>query len=160
MDMFKCQKSVMEKCPDREICGDGTYLGTDCECAKANEAYIARTERQELTAYHATGLSPEEIIKAKGAMESALALAIEVRTARQQIATLKKALKEMSDYLGENDDCPAASIGDEIWPECNGEAEACGDNRTVGECWLRYFTEKVQAEQATEPHGDAAEDEK
>lgn len=50
----------------------------------------------------------------------------------------------MAEYLGENDDCPAAALGIGPWPECNGEAERCGDDRMVGGCWKKYFLEKVQ----------------
>lgn len=58
----------------------------------------------------------------------------------------EKALHLMAEYLGECAECPTAALGYELWPECNGEAEECGDNRTVGECWLRYFVEKAQEE--------------
>lgn len=70
-----------------------------------------------------------------------------VAIALKENATLKKTLKLMSEYLGEAAECPASAIGIELWPECNGEAEACGDNQTVGECWLRYFTQKVQGQE-------------
>lgn len=58
MSMYKCIPAVKKKCG---IQCDGTYNGTDCECAKLNMAYLPPTVRDELTAYRATGFTPEEI---------------------------------------------------------------------------------------------------
>lgn len=56
------------------------------------------------------------------------------------------ALDQMAEYLGECAECPAAATGRPLGPECNGEAETCGDNRTVGGCWKQYFLEKARTQ--------------
>lgn len=58
MSMYKCIPAVKKKCG---IDCEGTYNGTDCECAKINMAYLPPTARGELTAYRAIGFTPEEI---------------------------------------------------------------------------------------------------
>lgn len=45
MDQYKCSKIARQKCPDREICGEGTYTGTECECAKFNEKCLPTKQR-------------------------------------------------------------------------------------------------------------------
>lgn len=119
MDQYKCSKIARQKCPEREICGEGTYTGIDCECAKFNEKCLPTKQRNIISEL------------------------------RKENDDLKKALEQMSEYMGENDDCPAAAFGAEIWPECNGETGACGDNRTVAECWKKYFTQKTDLGEKT-----------
>ena len=45
MNQYKCSESARQKCPDRSICGEGTYTGIDCECAKFNERCLPTKER-------------------------------------------------------------------------------------------------------------------
>lgn len=130
-----------------------------------DEAWHGLTEIfNRLAEYEDTGLSPKEVVEVNDFSHSQCARLMaenaklkenqldplelaKVAISLKENATLKKALELMSEYLGEAVECPSASIGDTLWPECNGEAEACGDNRTVGECWLRYFTEKAQEQE-------------
>lgn len=57
MNQFKCCDSARQKCPDKATCGDFTYNGTDCDCAKFNEKCLADKERDiiaEIRAENAT----------------------------------------------------------------------------------------------------------
>lgn len=94
-----------------------------------------------LAQYESTGLTPEEIIQLNDFEHSQRAILLAERDRSEKVLDL------MAERLGENDDCPAAATGCCLWPECNGEAEACGDNRTVGGCWKKYFLEKVQGQE-------------
>ena len=40
--------------------------------------------------------------------------------------------------------CPAKGQDGPSWPECDGEAERCGDARETFECWEKFFAEKLQ----------------
>jgi hypothetical protein len=58
--MYRCIPAVKKKCG---IDCEGTYYGDDCDCAKLNMAYLPPTVRDELSAYRATGYTPEEVSK-------------------------------------------------------------------------------------------------
>ena len=40
--------------------------------------------------------------------------------------------------------CPSEGPNVPEWPECDGEAERCGDDREVFECWEKFFAEKLR----------------
>lgn len=69
--IYRCIRDLMEKCEDykNENC-DGTYMGTECECSKKNRNFsMFPTEQDELKAYRATGMRPEEINHKKNAFK-------------------------------------------------------------------------------------------
>ena len=60
MERYRCDPQVIKACKIRKLYGcDGYYLGSGCRCAKDNQSVMAETERQELQAYRATGLTVE-----------------------------------------------------------------------------------------------------
>ena len=60
MEMYKCVRGVMKDCPDykKGNC-DGTYNGTECDCAKENHSHMLPTERADLQAYRSLGTVEE-----------------------------------------------------------------------------------------------------
>lgn len=62
------------------------------------------------------------------------------------IKTLRRAMEIMAECITFHADCPAASVGSGIWPECEGESESCGDEKTVAECWMKYCIERARKE--------------
>lgn len=59
MEEYKCLLGVMKKCPDCE--GPECTYAKGSRCEEDNLSYLPPTLRQELMAYRATGLMPEDI---------------------------------------------------------------------------------------------------
>lgn len=86
MDQYKCSKIARQKCPDREICGEGTYTGGDCECAKFNEKCLPTKQRNIISELR------EENAKLRESAFDPLEMA-KIAMTLQENATLKKKLE-------------------------------------------------------------------
>ncbi len=69
----------------------------------------------------------------------------QVDEASKAINDLRKAFALACRVLEDCASCPADNAGLDLWPECNGEAEWCGD-RGMWACWQKYFLERVESE--------------
>lgn len=66
VNQFKCSEIARQKCPEKAFCGDFTYVGTDCDCAKFNEKCLPTKQRDiisELRAENAALKSEREELR-------------------------------------------------------------------------------------------------
>jgi hypothetical protein len=122
------------------------------DCAKLIERMHA-----ELMAYRATDLTGPEIVQMrrewrdteKGLRDNAIRLQSELERIKDRDAERDEVQKAFALACRILDDrvrlCPT-ELFDVEWPECDGEAEQCGDG-SIWECWQKYIMERVKAEQ-------------